>query len=186
MRDEPTKNPAVSDAILLGALRSGWRRAQVVFREMFPRPVSLLELSAGPEDTGGQPYSPQESIIVGMRFHGSVSGLAALILERAAAGRLVESLFGEARPDHSEVLSLLVDTSLELGNVVLNAIVAEAGRALAETYHFDVPTLLSADELEAPEGARVFLLRGEIAFEASHAAAARVIVHRGPGIPGGR
>lgn len=188
MTGELARELTATDAVLLEALRDGWRQAQEVFREMFPGPVSLLE-----------PYvrtthlieCPPESIVVGMRFDGGAPGLAALSLGRTAARVLVVSLLGgnEAhgrRPDDAEVLSLLADTSLELANIVLNAVLAEAGRVLSEIYRFEVPVLMSAKELAAAADARTYLLRGEIVCGDSPPAPTQVIIRRAWSGGGGR
>ncbi len=168
-----------TDAPLLEALRSGWRQAQAIFREMFPGPVSLLEPHVGPAH---QIECPPESIVVGMRFEGVAPGLAALALSHTSARALVVSLLGGeadgSGPDDAEVLSLLTDTALELANIVLNAVLAEAGRTLSETYRFEIPVLMTAEELAAACDARTYLLRGEILCGGTLPASAQVVVRR--------
>ncbi len=175
MTSELAPEPMATDAALLEALRDGWREAQTVFQEMFPGPVSLLEPVVGITDL--VELLP-DTIAVGMRFEGRSPGLAALSLDCTAARALVVSLLGSGEADDAEVLSLLTDTSLELANIVLNAVLAEAGRALSETYRFEVPALMTADELAVPYGCRACLLRGEIVCGEALPAPAQVIIRR--------
>lgn len=139
-----TERPDSSiDTVLLGSLRNGWERSEHIIREMFDAPVSFgdpaarvvdaLEVQAG-------------SIAVAMEFSGSRAGLGLLAVSRATARGLVASMLGCSETDDA-VLPMLVPAVLELGNVVLNAIIGDVGERLSERYRFEVPTSLAPNLL---------------------------------------
>lgn len=140
-----TREPSRSHAVLEASLREGWRQSRSILTEMFDVPVVFTEPVL--DDEGAALLAADSgSWVVGMSFTGGSNGLALLLVSRVAVRPLVVALLGEAAADPDDALPFLPTTVVELGNVVLNSVVAEIGRALGETYRFELPALLSRQE----------------------------------------
>lgn len=150
------------DTAVLGSLRRGWDRSESIIREMFDAPVSFGEPTAR---LAGAVELQADSMAVAMEFSGPRSGLGVLSVSRATARMLVASMLGCSETDDA-VLPMLVPAVLELGNVVLNAIVGDVGERLTERYRFEVPTSLLPDSLRDHEirAETIGLLNGHIAI----------------------
>jgi chemotaxis protein CheY-P-specific phosphatase CheC len=149
-----------SRSTMVASLCDGWRNAESIFCEMF----ELSVVFGAPEVSEDASLAPQpDTLVVGMSFDGPSRGLAFLSLPRASARRLVAALLGESDEHSDEVLSLIATTVLELGNVVLNSVVAEVGGNLGETYRFSLPELIGVDGIDARLAAASerFLLSGD-------------------------
>lgn len=143
-----TERPDSSlDTVLLCSLREGWERSERIIREMFDAPVSFGEPAAQVVDTLEVQAG---SMAVAMEFSGPRSGLGLLAVSRATARGLVASMLGCAETADA-VLPMLVPAVLELGNVVLNAIIGDVGERLSERYRFEVPTSLAPSLLRDHE-----------------------------------
>jgi hypothetical protein len=142
-----TGEPAGSRSALAASLREGWRQAQGILSEMFELPVTF-----GPpviDDGGTARFAEEDGLsAVGMAFTGGSSGIALLVVSRSAVQPLVVALLGEAATDPDDILAFYPTTVVELGNVVLNCVVAEVGRTRDETYRFELPAILSHRELK--------------------------------------
>lgn len=148
------------DTVLLSSLGVGWERSGSIIREMFDAPVSFGEASAELTGTLGLQTG---SLAVSMEFSGARSGLGLLSVSRATARGLVACMLGCDESDDA-VLPMLVPAVLELGNVVLNAIIGDMGERLAERYRFEVPTSLLPNLLPSHEAraGTIGLLNGRI------------------------
>ena len=143
---DTTRKRGRSRAALVTALRKGWRQSQAILAEMFEVPVTFGEPVIDDEGIGAF-AADDRSWAVGMTFAGGSSGAALLVISRAAVQPLVTALLGDEKVSSDDALAFYPTTVVELGNVVLNSVVAEAGRALDETYLFELPGLVSRPEL---------------------------------------
>lgn len=159
---QPERLDSSMDAVLLSSLRRGWEGSERVIREMFDAPVSFSDPTARLARTLGV---QADSMAVAMGFSGPRSGLGVLSVSRATARGLVASMLGCGEADDG-VLPLLVPAVLELGNVVLNAIVGDVGERLSERYRFEVPTPPLPDLLQSHEvrAERIGRLDGRVAI----------------------
>ncbi len=160
LQTEPPESPI--DTVLLGSLRKGWERSESIIREMFDAPVSF----SGPTARVAPTLEiTADSMAVAMEFSGPRSGLGVLSVSRATARALVASMLGCGEADDA-ILPMLVPAVLELGNVVLNAIVGDVGERLSERYRFEVPTSLLPNSLRDHEirAETIGLLDGRIAI----------------------
>ncbi|MFW5742410.1 MAG: hypothetical protein ACOCW3_05275 [Spirochaetota bacterium] len=141
-----TGESAGSRSALAASLREGWRQAQGILTEMFQLPVTFgLPVI---DDGGIARFAEEDGLsAAGMAFTGGSSGIALLFVSRSAVQPLVAALLGEAVTDPEDIVTFYPTTVLELGNVVLNCVVAEAGRTRDETYRFELPAILSHREL---------------------------------------
>lgn len=143
---DTTRKRGRSRATLVTALREGWRQSQGILAEMFEVPVSFGEPVID-DDGIGVFAADDRSWAVMMTFTGGSSGAALLVISRAAARPLVTAVLGDETGGSDDALAFYPTTVVELGNVVLNSVVAEAGRALDESYVFELPGLVSRPEL---------------------------------------
>lgn len=144
MSARETGTPDLANAIS-DALCTGWRDSETILTEMFGLPVSFGRAELSPSDRLDAHADP---LIVGMSFSGPSRGLSLLALPRACSLKLVAALLGEDDVHSDEVVSLVAATVLELGNVVLNSVLAEVGRRTAAPLDFDLPTLLGVAEVD--------------------------------------
>lgn len=143
---DTTRRRGRSRAALVTALREGWRQSQAILAEMFEVPVTFGEPVIDDEGIGAF-AADDRSWAVAMTFAGGSSGAALLVISRAAVQPLVTALLGDETVSTDDALAFYPTTVVELGNVVLNSVVAEAGRALDETYLLELPGLVSRPEL---------------------------------------
>jgi len=150
--------PSDTREAVLAALHDGWERSAAVFREMFDVPVTFGDPILRESDSLAVQVG---SVAVGMEFAGSSSGLGVLSVSRPTARTLVAAMLSCDETD-DRITPLLAPTVLELGNVVINAIVGDLGDRLGEQYRFEVPDTLRPETLRAYESGatQVGLLKG--------------------------
>lgn len=164
-----SKGPTRSRATFVGSLCEGWRQAQTILAEMFEVPVAFSEPTIS-NDLVASFATDEGSSAVGMAFTGDSSGFALFIVSPGTMQPLVAALLGESVTDPDAVLAFFPTTVVELGNVVLNSVVAEVGRTLGESYRFELPVLCSGREVSShleTAGASVVLV-GEATVYREH------------------
>lgn len=178
-----SRRPSRSLPALVAPLRDGWRQSQAILAEMFEVPVSFGEPVVD-EKMGAAFVADDRVSAVGMSFAGDADGLALLLVSRSAVQPLVVALLGGADADPDEVLAFYPTTVVELGNVVLNSVVAEVGRALDETYRFELPALLSqrelAERLDSAAGGIVLVGEATVGREPASPLGIGLLLDEGP------
>lgn len=177
-RAEPETTPA-------GSLQLGWSDSERVLAELFEIPVILSEPIVRTVDgfvaAVHEPATESDTTVVVMRFQAaSEQGLAALLLPRSSARSLAAHLMGADDPYDAEVLALVPAAAVEMGNIVMNAILARVGASAGVHYHYEVPSIRSAARLaSAIEAAgTTWLMQGSIRVGQAPPAPLGVLVHR--------
>jgi chemotaxis protein CheC len=127
----------------------GVGRAAAALNEMLESPIVLevpevcmisyedLNLQAG--DGCADPDSNFSCVQLG--FHGSFSGLAALVFPPASAAKLVASLTGE-EPETPGLNGVMAGTLNEVGNIVINCVIGTIGNIIDKPFDFSLPNYL--------------------------------------------
>lgn len=126
----------------------GVGRAAAALNEMLESPIVLevpevsmvsyadLKLEAGDEAGNTDKYS-----CVQLGFHGSFSGLAALVFPPASAAKLVSSLTGE-EPETPGLNGVMAGTLSEVGNIVINCVIGTIGNIIEKPFDFALPNYI--------------------------------------------
>ncbi|MFW5688450.1 MAG: hypothetical protein ACOC1U_02670 [Spirochaetota bacterium] len=150
------------DRNLEDALRAGWHDASRIVAELVRGPLSAPTTATCPALA-----VRAGSLVVVMTFDGDARGTAALIAPADSARLLTEQLLtGEGCTDE-EILSYVPAATVEIGNILMNAIVARVGRERREAYRFDVPVPVRPDELHRllAAGPVPHVVQGAVSFQ---------------------
>lgn len=158
----------------------GVGRAAAALNEMLESPIVLevpevcmvsyadLNLQAG---AGSDPDSSYSCVQLG--FHGSFSGLAALVFPPDSAAKLVASLTGE-EPETPGLNGVMAGTLNEVGNIVINCVIGTIGNIIDRPFDFSLPNYLQGRlrDLIGSQGAaqpsRILLVRTHFAVQDRH------------------
>lgn len=182
---------------MLDALRElmniGIGRAARAIAELTQRDVDLRVIEVEVVELGSPIYAADlqgtGSLRVSQAFHGPLSGHALLVLNHSGSIRLAQMLLGKTEDD--ETFDELEQSALlELGNIVIGAIMAILAGELGVTVRYEVPELrfravdglddLFAD-LTNPAQMRVLIMRASLAQEGSRVNGFIILLFPEPG-----
>lgn len=159
----------------------GVGRAAAALNEMLESPiilevpeVSMISFEDLNSQAGDDSTDPERSFsCVQLGFHGSFSGMAALVFPPDSAAKLVASLTGE-EPETPGLNGVMAGTLSEVGNIVINCVIGTIGNIIDKPFDFTLPNFVQGrlqDLVGMVPGVipkRILLVRTHFAVQDKH------------------